>query len=177
MLRVLRQKLELGLLDATFDDDPPSGVDLDSPEHRRLARRLAEESIVLLSNDGTLPMPPGRRIAVIGPNADRPGALFGCYSFLNHVLPHHPGVETGIEVRDRARRDPRGVRRRCGRVGARLRVWMMTTEPVSAKPSPPRPKPTSPFSSWATMPECSGAELSARGAIGTTLSCLAFSAT
>ena len=98
VLRVLRQKLELGLLDATFDDNPPSGVDLDSPEHRRLARRLAEESIVLLSNDGTLPMQPGQRVAVIGPNADRAGALFGCYSFLNHVLPHHPGVETGIEV-------------------------------------------------------------------------------
>ena len=98
VLRVLRQKLELGLLDATFDDSPPSGVDLDSPEHRRLARRLAEESIVLLSNDGTLPLPPRRRIAVLGPNADRPEALFGCYSFINHVLPHHPGVETGIEV-------------------------------------------------------------------------------
>ena len=25
-------------------------------------------------------------------------ALFGCYSFLNHVLAHHPDVETGIEV-------------------------------------------------------------------------------
>jgi beta-glucosidase len=97
VLRVLRQKLELGLLDATFDD-PPTDVDLDSPVHRALARRLAEESIVLLANDGTLPLRPGRRIAVIGPNADRPGALFGCYSFLNHVLAQYPGVETGIEV-------------------------------------------------------------------------------
>jgi beta-glucosidase len=97
VLRVLRQKLELGLLDAAFDD-PPTDVDLDSPEHRALARRLAEESIVLLANDGTLPLRPGRRIAVIGPNADRPGALFGCYSFLNHVLAQYPGVETGIDV-------------------------------------------------------------------------------
>ncbi len=98
VLRVLRQKLELGLLDATFDDEPPTGVDLDSPEHRRLARRLAEESLVLLSNDGTLPLRPGRRIAVMGPNADRAGALFGCYSFINHVLAHHSGVDLGIEV-------------------------------------------------------------------------------
>ena len=97
VLRVLRQKLELGLLDATFDQ-PPTDVDLDSPEHRALARRLAEESLVLLSNDGTLPLQSGRRIAVIGPNADRPGALFGCYSFLNHVLAQYPGVETGIDV-------------------------------------------------------------------------------
>jgi beta-glucosidase len=75
-------------------------VELDAPEHRAAARRLAEESIVLLRNDGVLPLPPSptRRIAVIGPNADRTSAFFGCYSFLNHVLPHHPGVEPGIAV-------------------------------------------------------------------------------
>jgi beta-glucosidase len=98
VMRVLQQKLDLGLLDATFEDDPPGAVDLDSPEHRDIARRLAEESIVLLRNDGVLPLATGRRIAVIGPNADRAEALFGCYSFLNHVLPQHPGTEPGIAV-------------------------------------------------------------------------------
>ncbi|MGC5379253.1 glycoside hydrolase family 3 N-terminal domain-containing protein [Micromonospora sp. DT68] len=98
VLRVLRQKQDLGLLDATFDDEPPSAIDLDSPEHRAIARRLAEESIVLVTNRDALPLPAGRRVALIGPNADRQGALFGCYSFLNHVLVQHPGVETGIEV-------------------------------------------------------------------------------
>jgi beta-glucosidase len=98
VLRVLRQKLELGLLDATFDEEPPTAVDLDSPAHRALARTLAEESVVLLRNDGVLPLPASRRIAVIGPNADRMGALFGCYSFINHVLPQHPGVEPSIKV-------------------------------------------------------------------------------
>jgi beta-xylosidase len=98
VLRVLRQKLELGLLDATFTDEPAQVVDLDSPEHRVIARSLAEKSIVLVANQDTLPLPAGRRIAVIGPNADRQGALFGCYSFLNHVLVQHPDVETGIEV-------------------------------------------------------------------------------
>ncbi|MBX7267481.1 glycoside hydrolase family 3 C-terminal domain-containing protein [Micromonospora sp. Llam7] len=98
VLRVLRQKAELGLLDATFADEPTQAVDLDSPEHRAIARRLAEKSIVLLANQDALPLPAGRRVAVIGPNADRQGALFGCYSFLNHVLVQHPDVETGIEV-------------------------------------------------------------------------------
>jgi beta-glucosidase len=98
VLRVLRQKLEMGLLDATFDDEPPTTVDLDSPEHRALARQLAEESVVLLRNDGVLPLPAQRRIAVIGPNADRTGALFGCYSFLNHVLAQHPGIEPGVDM-------------------------------------------------------------------------------
>ncbi|WP_082571055.1 glycoside hydrolase family 3 N-terminal domain-containing protein [Cellulomonas sp. Root485] len=97
VLRALRQKEELGLLDATFDDEPPASVDLDSPLHRGLAAQLAEESVVLLSNDGTLPLVSPARIAVIGPNADRAEALFGCYSFLNHVLAHHPEVEVGFE--------------------------------------------------------------------------------
>ncbi|MFI7079045.1 glycoside hydrolase family 3 N-terminal domain-containing protein [Micromonospora sp. NPDC049903] len=97
VLRVLRQKEALGLLDATFDDEPQP-VDLDSPEHRSIARRLAEKSVVLVANQGVLPLPAGRRVAVVGPNADREGALFGCYSFLNHVLAQHPDVETGIEV-------------------------------------------------------------------------------
>lgn len=99
VVRVLRQKEELGLLDADFRDDGRDGaVDLDPPAHRDLAARLAEESVVLLSNDGVLPLRPRAHVAVIGPNADRHEALFGCYSFVNHVLAHHPGTATGIEA-------------------------------------------------------------------------------
>jgi beta-glucosidase len=94
--RALRQKAELGLLDATFDDEPPTEVDLDDLEHRVLAARLADESVVLLSNQGVLPLARPRRVAVIGPNADRAEALFGCYSFVNHVIPNHPGTAQGI---------------------------------------------------------------------------------
>ncbi len=92
--RVLRQKEDLGLLDETFEAEPPAAADLDSPAHRELALRLAEESVVLVSNDGTLPLADGRSIALIGPNADRVPALFGCYSFVNHVLSQRPGVPT-----------------------------------------------------------------------------------
>ncbi|KAB1866962.1 glycosyl hydrolase [Microbacterium algeriense] len=97
--RVLAQKEELGLLDADFTA-PPTAIDLDSAEHRTLARRLAEKSIVLLSNDGVLPLDPSGspRIAVIGPNADSAEALMGCYSFVNHVLAHHPEVPAGIAL-------------------------------------------------------------------------------
>ncbi|WP_243696225.1 glycoside hydrolase family 3 protein [Labedella phragmitis] len=104
VLRVLDQKEELGLLDETFDE-APTGIDLDSPEHRAVALRLAEESVVLLANDGVLPLggtatsgAGPARVAVIGPNADSSEALMGCYSFVNHVLAHHPGVEAGIEL-------------------------------------------------------------------------------
>ncbi|WEK60875.1 MAG: glycoside hydrolase family 3 N-terminal domain-containing protein [Candidatus Microbacterium colombiense] len=103
--RVLAQKEELGLLDADFTgadftNAAPDTVDLDSPAHRALARRLAEESIVLVSNDGLLPLDPSGspRIAVIGPNADSAEALMGCYSFVNHVLAHHPDTPAGIDL-------------------------------------------------------------------------------
>ncbi len=102
VLRALAQKEELGLLDETFDE-PPTSIDLDSPAHRDVARRLAEESVVLLTNDGTLPLAGPTRtapasVAVIGPNADRPEALMGCYSFANHVLAHHPGTPLGFAI-------------------------------------------------------------------------------
>lgn len=102
VLRALAQKEELGLLEPdAYEDEPPTVVDLDSPRHRALARRLAEESLVLLANDGVLPLGGTRaplRIAVVGPNAHRAEALMGCYSFVNHVLAHHPGTEPGFEI-------------------------------------------------------------------------------
>ncbi|WP_327431041.1 beta-glucosidase [Streptomyces sp. NBC_01236] len=99
-LRVLTQKCELGLLDP--DWAPPvaeAPVDLDPPHMRALARQLAEESVVLLANGGTLPLAPGvRRIAVLGPLADDPAAMLGCYTFPRHVLLDHPEVPTGVAI-------------------------------------------------------------------------------
>ena len=96
--RALEQKAELGLLGNTFDSEPPTEIDLDSPKHRQVARELAEQSIILLANDGTLPLANPGSIAVIGPNADRVAAMMGCYSFVNHVISLHDGVEDGIAV-------------------------------------------------------------------------------
>ncbi|CAN5402555.1 glycoside hydrolase family 3 N-terminal domain-containing protein [soil metagenome] len=97
VLRVLAQKEELGLLDELFDT-PPTDIDLDSPAHRAVAHRLAAESVILLTNDGVLPLSAPGRVAVIGPNADSVEALMGCYSFANHVLAMHPGVAMGFEI-------------------------------------------------------------------------------
>ena len=102
VLRVLSQKEDLGLLDETFTM-APTEIDLDSPEHRRVARVLAEESLILLTNNGVLPLRGAddrgpATIAVVGPNADSTEALMGCYSFVNHVLAHHPAVPAELEM-------------------------------------------------------------------------------
>ncbi|MFI1534328.1 beta-xylosidase/alpha-l-arabinosidase [Streptomyces anandii] len=101
--RVLLQKCELGLLDEDWDRRAPDAaagpVDLDSPANRAVARRLAEESVVLLANpDGVLPLAPDTRIAVVGPRAADALAMLGCYSFPSHVGTLHPEMETGIEI-------------------------------------------------------------------------------
>ncbi|MEU6193082.1 glycoside hydrolase family 3 N-terminal domain-containing protein [Streptomyces sp. NPDC047061] len=99
--RVLLQKCELGMLDEDWTPEPAQEgpVDLDSAANRALARRLAEESVVLLDNpDGVLPLAPGTRMAVVGPRAADALAMLGCYSFPSHVLTHHPEVDLGIAI-------------------------------------------------------------------------------
>jgi beta-xylosidase len=100
--RVLRQKFELGLLDPDWTAVPPGGdadqIDLDPPEARDLARRLAEESVVLLANDGTLPLRADARVALVGPLGDDVAAMLGCYTFPRHVALHHPDLAIGVDV-------------------------------------------------------------------------------
>jgi len=99
--RVLRQKIELGLLDRDWDAEPPGAddeIDLDPPAGRALARRLAEESVILLANDGTLPLRPDARIALVGPLGDDVAAMLGCYTFPRHVAVHHPDLPPGVEI-------------------------------------------------------------------------------
>jgi len=97
--RVLRQKCELGLLDPDWMPSLQTEVDLDDPASRDMALELARRSVVLLANDGTLPLRPGSRVAVVGPRADTPQAMLGCYSFPMHVLAHYPDTDTGLDIR------------------------------------------------------------------------------
>lgn len=128
--RVLSQKCQLGLLDAGWSPQPPilreAGAEaeadaqavgrnrsrLDDPSSRALAAELARRSIVLLRNEAdALPLAAGARLAVVGPRADVPDAMFGCYSFPRHVGQRHPEVPLGIEVDtvlSALRRDPAG---------------------------------------------------------------------
>ncbi len=75
-----------------------SAPDLDSPAQRAIARRLAEESVVLLANDGVLPVARPAKIAVVGPLADDELAFFGCYSMPRHLGDRVPGGMDGAGV-------------------------------------------------------------------------------
>jgi beta-glucosidase len=87
--RLMLARMKLGMF------DPPQRVPYaaipysvnDSPEHDRLARRLAQESIVLLKNDGVLPLRKDlKTVAVVGPTADDIITLLGNYN----GTPSHP---------------------------------------------------------------------------------------
>jgi beta-glucosidase len=70
---ILRVKLRLGLFEAGKPSARPLSGQwnlLGAPEHRELAREAVRKSLVLLRNDGVLPLKPGGRLLVAGDGAD-----------------------------------------------------------------------------------------------------------
>jgi beta-xylosidase len=101
LTRVLTQKAELGLLDEAWQPEPEGveGLRLDDEISQHIALRLARQAVVVVRNDGgVLPLTGGRRVCLVGPVADDPMAMLGCYAFPAHVGAHHPDHELGIEV-------------------------------------------------------------------------------
>ena len=68
---VLRKKFEMGLFENPYVDPKQAAQIVRNSDHRTVAREVARQGVVLLKNDGTLPLNNNlKRIAVIGPNAD-----------------------------------------------------------------------------------------------------------
>ena len=80
--RVLRKKAELGLFENPFVDEGRLPELFETAEQRALARELARKSMVLLKNNGVLPLSKSlKSLAVIGPNADDGRNFLGDYSY------------------------------------------------------------------------------------------------
>ena len=80
--RHLNKKFELGLFENPYVDEGVVLAEFETPANRELAKEIAEQSLVLLKNDGTLPIKPSvKKIALIGPNADTWRCMVGDYSY------------------------------------------------------------------------------------------------
>lgn len=78
---VLRHKFRAGL----FDENPylysNENIILDTPEERKTSYKIATQSVVLLENNGILPLKEAKNIFITGPNANSMWAMCGDYSF------------------------------------------------------------------------------------------------
>ena len=80
VVKLFTARFRLGMFDddCEYDNIPYQVVECE--KHMQLNREMAQESIVLLKNNGILPLDKGKRIAVIGPNADSKTVLLGNYN-------------------------------------------------------------------------------------------------
>jgi hypothetical protein len=98
LTRIFTARMKLGMFDPP-EMVPFTKIDeklLDSAAHRALARKIANESMVLLKNDGVLPLHTTNiKIAVVGPLADQTKVLLGNY---NGVPTHTVSVLEGLKA-------------------------------------------------------------------------------
>lgn len=79
--RVLKFKAELGLLDKNPKLYAEGHIEFDTPAERETAYKLATQSVVLLQNNGILPLKDTKNIAITGPNANSMWAMLGDYTY------------------------------------------------------------------------------------------------
>ncbi len=95
--RLFTARIKLGMFDPP-DMVPYAKIDpseLDSAAHRELALKLANESMVLLKNDGVLPLKTtGQKILVVGPLAEQTRVLLGNY---NGIPTHTVSILEGLK--------------------------------------------------------------------------------
>ena len=84
--RVLKLKFQLGLFENPYVDDEKVVEIFNTPEQLALSRVMAQKSLVLLKNDGLLPLSKTvKTLAVIGPSADSARLLQGDYHYPSHL--------------------------------------------------------------------------------------------
>ena len=122
--RLFAARYRLGMFDDDCEYDAIPYDVVSCEEHRAINRKMAQESIVLLKNEGVLPLSKTARVAVIGPNADSRDVLLANYngtpdSYVTllagireacrgrvtyakgaHLYDEHPNSEQGITIRE-----------------------------------------------------------------------------
>ena len=78
---VLRQKFRAGLFDKDAYLYSQEDIQLDTPEERQTAYDIATQSVVLLENNGVLPLKDVKNILLTGPNANSIWAMCGDYTY------------------------------------------------------------------------------------------------
>ena len=93
--RILALKFEAGLFENPYSDPRRAVRETNTPADIKLARTAAQKALILLKNDGVLPLDPKAtlKLAVIGPNARAP--VFGGYSGENAKA---VGVLAGVQA-------------------------------------------------------------------------------
>ncbi|WBY07086.1 glycoside hydrolase family 3 N-terminal domain-containing protein [Sphingomonas sp. 7/4-4] len=101
--RILRVKAKLGLFDPARPIEGKAGV-LGAPEHRAIAREAAAKSLVLLKNNGVLPVKASARVLVTGPGADSMGMQTGGWTLswqgdgnANDLFPNGETIFAGVK--------------------------------------------------------------------------------
>ncbi len=82
---ILRIKFRMNLFEHPEKKGIPGCIGCD--EHLQINREIAKESVVLLQNNGVLPIKAGTKIAVVGPNADDIQAQYGDWTYFTHPEP------------------------------------------------------------------------------------------
>ncbi len=89
VLRILEKKYECGLFDQPFKEENDSlTAFIGSGEQKRLSYEAASESIVLLKNNGILPLDSKKRVALFGQHAENIYYLLGDYTPLQDTTAH-----------------------------------------------------------------------------------------
>lgn len=84
--RILTEKINLGLFESPFVDDGRAVEIMNSCEGDDISKKITEKEVVLLKNDGILPLlGENKKIGLVGPFADRLSTLFGGYAYPSFI--------------------------------------------------------------------------------------------